>query len=96
LDHVRSSGVTSGIDLQLEDMQNVINTLIYDGLIERVETMDDVKYKPKNIDQESTYNAYSDIPCSTCPVFSKCSEDSDINPKVCPYLQQWMKSDFDF
>jgi len=50
-------------------MQNIINTLIYDGLIEKVETSTDIKYKPKNVDQESTWNAFSDVPCSTCPVY---------------------------
>lgn len=93
LDHIKLSGQLK-IELRKEDVQNVINTLIYDGLIEGIQGGREVKYK--SIHDETAYSSFSDIPCSTCPVFELCHDDGDINPKVCPYLTEWMEHDMDF
>lgn len=82
------TGITN-IELREDDMQNVLNTLIYDGLIEPVTSGKDIKYKPVLIDISE--NPFTEIPCSTCPVFDNCFDEGDINPKSCPYLKQWME-----
>jgi DNA-directed RNA polymerase III subunit RPC6 len=93
LEFVKGKGI-SDIELGLEDMQSIIDTLVYDGLIERVidpRDQSQVAYKPIGV--VTPENAFSAIPCSTCPVFDQCTENGDINPQTCVYLKQWLLKD---
>lgn len=70
LEHVRGRGF-SDVDLRVEDMQCIMNALIYDGLIEEVPdanstSKDAVLYKASGSIMQS--NPFTEIPCATCPV----------------------------
>ncbi|KAJ3292714.1 34-kDa subunit of RNA polymerase III (C) [Borealophlyctis nickersoniae] len=36
-------------------------------------------------------NAWTDVPCGRCPVFSFCSEDGPVNPANCVYYKKWLE-----
>ncbi|KAG2392664.1 hypothetical protein C9374_011389 [Naegleria lovaniensis] len=93
LEHIKSMAIIDHVDLGVEDMQQIIDTLVYDGFIEKVIDVSHTGDKPLYrvaLSSVSTENAFVDIPCSTCPVFDQCTENGDINPKGCPYLKEWM------
>jgi DNA-directed RNA polymerase III subunit RPC6 len=94
LNHLRKGGFSANLDFREEDVVTLLNTLIYDGLVEEAIGNTSVKthYKPSGVIPSS--NAFSAIPCSTCPVFDQCTDEGDINPRGCPYLKTWMEIDF--
>lgn len=91
LDHVRKKGLSAEIDLRGEDMQSIIDTLIYDGLVDRSFDVRSGTYTYKPMNALTPENAFSEIPCSTCPVFDQCTDNGDINPQSCIYLRQWIE-----
>lgn len=68
LDHIRSQGISSEVDLKRDDIQSIIDTLVYDGLIEEVPDLKQSKQFYKPCGTITPENAFTDIPCSTCPV----------------------------
>eukprot|EP01104_Vermistella_antarctica_P010888 TRINITY_DN2956_c0_g1_i1.p1 TRINITY_DN2956_c0_g1~~TRINITY_DN2956_c0_g1_i1.p1 ORF type:complete len:288 (+),score=68.34 TRINITY_DN2956_c0_g1_i1:176-1039(+) len=88
---VMEAGV-SKVELRLEDLQMIVDTLMYDGRIEVVQSTTlgskGVYYKPSNLDNHT--NAYTEVPCSVCPVFDQCSDDGVISPSTCIYYQEWL------
>jgi DNA-directed RNA polymerase III subunit RPC6 len=92
--------LTSVVDLTKEDIQSVVDTLEYDGVIELVSGSKQRKYKPTGY--LTNENSFSEIPCSMvilffnskCPVFNSCSDNNDISPKSCVYLKEWLDLSF--
>jgi DNA-directed RNA polymerase III subunit RPC6 len=91
LEYIRSSGICSEVDLREEDIVSILNTLIYDGLIEQTFDLTSHRAFFKPSGTLTPTNAFSEIPCSTCPVFDQCTDGGDINPRDCPYLKTWME-----
>lgn len=89
---VRSKGF-SKVDLRLEDIEMVVNTLIYDGRVDQVEgeAEDDMEdhYRPAVMPLPST-SAFTSTPCGVCPVFNECHEDGLISPQTCVYYDKWL------
>jgi len=93
---VRKSGV-SRVELKVENIQSILDTLVYDG---KIETVDDprgpaflggksaVLYKPSKMD--IVLNGFTSVPCGVCPVFRDCSDDGPISPHTCTYLKTWL------
>jgi DNA-directed RNA polymerase III subunit RPC6 len=101
---VRISGV-SKVDLSLEELELVVNTLIYDYRLEEVSnsTVGSLQGIPKRYkvttspaEENSVTNSYlSGIPCGACPVLALCSDHSVISPRTCEYYKQWLKDAVD-
>jgi len=97
---IRKSGV-SKVQLKVDNVQSIIETLIYDG---KVEPVDDprgpaflggksaILYRPTNLPMVT--NGYTQVPCSMCPVFNVCSPEGEISPSKCIYLTNWLDIDF--
>ena len=94
LEYVRVQGYSSQVDLREDDMTQILDTLIYDGLLEETYGDRSGKKHYKTSGSVPPSNAFSAIPCSTCPVFDECTDEGDINPRGCPYLKKWMELDF--
>ena len=96
--YVQESGVFK-VELRVEDVVTVLNTLVFDGLIESfrdpragtaaAESASGLLYKPSRL--KLPVNAYTTVPCAMCPVASSCSPDSTVTPASCPYLREWLK-----
>eukprot|EP01095_Lingulamoeba_sp_RSL-Kostka_P003340 TRINITY_DN14331_c0_g1_i1.p1 TRINITY_DN14331_c0_g1~~TRINITY_DN14331_c0_g1_i1.p1 ORF type:complete len:311 (-),score=51.60 TRINITY_DN14331_c0_g1_i1:259-1191(-) len=89
--------------LTKNDIETMLEVLVYDDELQRVE-LDGLKYKPKlrvrltvknNIKIAKKFNLHptglSNIPCTSCPVFNKCSDTGDITPYNCQYLDKWLE-----
>eukprot|EP00906_Rhabdomonas_costata_P035882 RCo050402 len=90
----------STVTLYEQDVQALVNCLVYDGLVEEVEDMAAlpgsraVLYKISDINPSANPEPLTGVPCGTCPVFDHCSNSrsSAISPYTCPYLAEWMKA----
>lgn len=86
---LRETGIAQ-VDLEVEDVQQIINILIYDGEIEPVITSGSSEpfYRPSFLNLPKL--GVTEIPCIRCPVANQCSDDGDITPERCVYLQKWL------
>jgi len=93
---VRKSGL-SKVELRVENIQEVLDALIYDGKIEPVEDPRGpaflggkraTLYKPTKVD--TVPNGFTSTPCGVCPVFRECFEGGEISPITCVYLKEWL------
>lgn len=89
--------------LSPEDIDGVLCTLKYDGLLENIEdSISDAsiptfsaqgrKSKRYRLAKHRTdsIQPYSETPCGVCPVFHKCQEGGPISPERCDYYTQWL------
>jgi DNA-directed RNA polymerase III subunit RPC6 len=89
----------SKVELSVDNVHTIINTLIYDGLVEEVV---DPSFKRKRIATDSTTyrpsrlqlptNELMNVPCGMCPVAHLCAPMGDITPEKCVYLTDWLSS----
>ncbi|XP_032881628.1 DNA-directed RNA polymerase III subunit RPC6 [Amblyraja radiata] len=90
----------SKVELSMEDIETILNTLIYDGKVEitiiaaKEGTVGSVEGQMK------LYRAVNPIiqptglmrtPCGMCPVFDDCHEGGDISPATCLYMTEWLE-----
>lgn len=91
---VRNSGVFK-IELRLEDIHQIIDTLVYDGDITPCQINGQVLFRfTKRV---GWHNNFTPIPCSGCPIFSECVNDdtAPISPQHCEYLTKWLEADIE-
>lgn len=100
---VTASGITN-IQMSLEDIENVLKTLIYDGKIEKVAISHELVTKGTGgslqnasyrIDKSSNFhfeNHLAATPCGVCPVINQCKEVGPITPEKCEYFRQWLSN----
>jgi len=79
----------SKVALTKEDIEAILNTLIYDGKVEKIIKGDTKMF----IAVESFANVagITQVPCGVCPVAKDCSERGAVNPKSCIYFNQWLE-----
>lgn len=89
----------SKVELGVEDIETILDTLIYDGKVERtVVAMADPAGGPI---QKKLYRAVNcpidptglmRLPCGACPVYSECTESGVVSPSTCVYMKEWLDS----
>lgn len=94
---IKASGI-SKVELGGEDIQAILNTLVYDG---KVEECDDPRYMPSLTGRREVifkpahdgvpFNHFTEVPCAICPVFNQCGDEGDITPMNCTYLSKWLE-----
>ncbi|XP_027696256.1 DNA-directed RNA polymerase III subunit RPC6 isoform X2 [Vombatus ursinus] len=90
----------SKVELSMEDIETILNTLIYDGKVE----MTIIAAKEGTVGSVDghmkLYRAVSPIiqptglvraPCGLCPVFDDCHEGGEISPSNCIYMTEWLE-----
>ncbi|XP_043552271.1 DNA-directed RNA polymerase III subunit RPC6 isoform X1 [Chiloscyllium punctatum] len=90
----------SKVELSMEDIETILNTLIYDGKVE----MTIIAAKEGTVGsvdgQMKLYRAVNLIiqptglmrtPCGMCPVFDDCHEGGEISPSTCIYMTEWLE-----
>lgn len=105
-DYIKNLGI-SKVDLNLEDIETILNTLVYDGKCERSivssslgSTSSSSSSKQENI---TLYRAVDPVlnpkkgsglirtPCGICQLIDTCHEDGIINPRQCVYMKEWLE-----
>ncbi|KAK7815804.1 hypothetical protein U0070_025264 [Myodes glareolus] len=90
----------SKVELSMEDIETILNTLIYDGKVE----MTVIAAKEGTVGSVDghmkLYRAVNPIlpptglvraPCGLCPVFDDCHEGGEISPSNCIYMTEWLE-----
>jgi DNA-directed RNA polymerase III subunit RPC6 len=88
---VKTSGVAT-VELTLEELEAVLNTLVYDGEIVEVKKYPKTYQKIMKSEKKEG-PPKGEIPCLHCPVMSQCMEGGIIAPSSCLYLEKWLKTD---
>lgn len=79
----------SKVKLSVEDLEMILNTLVYDGKVER-----SVSGEGNNL-----YRAIQSLleppgliksPCGVCPVRKNCCDVGDVTPTKCQYITEWL------
>lgn len=77
-------------DLREEEVQTLINTLIFDDVIEDVAILGKPEYAiSRNNSDNTLYSGFKSVPCFTCPVFFECKPGGNISPETCIYFEDW-------
>jgi DNA-directed RNA polymerase III subunit RPC6 len=85
------------VSLTAEDIEPILNALIYDGKIEKMTGASLITHE--NSTKQNLYRSIKPImdsapivrnPCGICPIFDDCHEDGLITPSTCSYLTQWL------
>jgi len=78
----------SKVALTPEDIEDILDTLIFDGKVERIYKGDLVLFL--SVEPFGGSAGLVCTPCGICPVAKKCSERGVVNPKSCVYMSQWL------
>ncbi|EPZ31333.1 RNA polymerase Rpc34-like domain-containing protein [Rozella allomycis CSF55] len=84
---IREAKITS-TEIELDDMQSLLDCLVYDGRIERL-IGEEIMYRA--LPDLDSQNYYTSIPCCGCPVYNVCHENGPVNPVNCEYLKTWLQ-----
>ena len=76
------------MQLKLEDIESILNTLIFDGKVEKSTKHDTEFYRA--IEPLMPTTGLVRIPCGICPVVKNCGDVGAITPTKCVYLRDWL------
>ncbi|CAM9133283.1 unnamed protein product [Phaeothamnion confervicola] len=93
---LQGSGITDEV-LQLDEVAQLINALIFDNRLEEVRykgavaaaAQTGVQYKVAAA-IHSAPNAWTSMPCGLCRVRNQCVEGGNISPQTCIYFKEWL------
>ncbi|EPX73576.1 DNA-directed RNA polymerase III complex subunit Rpc34 [Schizosaccharomyces octosporus yFS286] len=83
---LRNTNITE-VELSLGNVISLVDVLIYDGKVEK--RSDGVSYCSVRPSPDAT-NAFTEVPCGTCPVADICAVGSRVSPITCEYLDKWL------
>ncbi|MEQ2242415.1 DNA-directed RNA polymerase III subunit RPC6, partial [Ilyodon furcidens] len=89
----------SKVDLSMDDIETILNTLIYDGKVEMtviaakegtVGSVDGQMKLYRGVNAILQPTGLVKTPCGLCPVFHDCHEGGEISPSSCVYMSEWL------
>lgn len=86
------------MELSQEELELVVNTLVYDGRLEEVSsavvlmTGQSTARKRYKVCKSGGmgWEYLTETPCGRCPVLHQCSEGGIISPSSCEYYNEWL------
>src|SRR6267143_6351141 len=95
-DGVLQSEIWKELGLTSRDGSRLAIRLEKRGMIRRVKVLDDGRwtYKLTPLRLPANISSMESAPCIVCPVESKCSVTTDINPLTCPLIGPWVVKEF--
>ncbi|KAF7240492.1 DNA-directed RNA polymerase III subunit RPC6, partial [Varanus komodoensis] len=90
----------SKVELSMEDIETILNTLIYDGKVEMTIIVAKEATAGSVDGHLKLYRSVNPIiqptglvrtPCGLCPVFDDCHEGGEISPSNCIYMTEWLE-----
>ena len=94
---VSSSGIST-VELSPEETDLVIQTLVFDGRLEKVSPevvrvlqRDTRKIHYKVCKEVMAPNYLTSAPCGVCPVAAQCTDGGKISPATCEYMKNWLE-----
>uniref|UniRef100_A0A2A4JMS8 DNA-directed RNA polymerase III subunit RPC6 n=1 Tax=Heliothis virescens TaxID=7102 RepID=A0A2A4JMS8_HELVI len=80
----------SKVELDVEDVITILNTLVYDGKAESSVYPDGSKVY-RAIDPLIPAPGLVQVPCGVCPLIQRCASTGLITPQDCTYLKEWLE-----
>jgi len=90
----------SGVSLDNDDVQGLLDRLVYDGKIEkrlRTTTLgssgddEDDAWMYKAVNNSKSETTLTSTPCGQCPIFKMCNDLGEVNPSSCEYFSKWLE-----
>lgn len=82
----------SNEELLQSDIKALMNTMLYDTVIEACEGRGDGGDYFRHVQPTPAVNHLASIPCGSCPVFHDCVPGGVISPQNCVYMGDWLKA----
>ncbi|CAD0203934.1 unnamed protein product [Chrysodeixis includens] len=79
----------SKVQLDVEDVITILNTLVYDGKAESSVYPDGSKVY-RAIEPLIPAPGLVQVPCGVCPLIHKCASTGLITPQDCNYMKEWL------
>ncbi|KAM7363691.1 RNA polymerase III subunit F isoform 1-T5 [Cochliomyia hominivorax] len=79
----------SKVNLDEDDLETILKTVVYDGNAERI-LMSDSVYVYRAINSPLPPSGLVQTPCGICPVIKNCSKCGDVTPTKCQYMKEWL------
>lgn len=79
----------SKVKLSVEDLEMILNTLIFDGKVEKTISSDGNKLY-RSVKPLLSAPGLIQVPCGVCPVRKNCCDIGDVTPTKCPYITEWL------
>ena len=100
-DYIKNLGI-SKVDLSSDDIETILNTLVYDGKAERnVMSTSTLSASSSNNENVFLYRAVDSTlakgssfvrtPCGICPLIDNCYPGGLIQPLTCVYMKEWLE-----
>lgn len=86
--HFVQDSQVSKIELSIDDIQSILDSLVYDGKIESIQHDSILLYRAIKQQQSSL-----SMPCISCPLFDQCNDFGSITPLKCEYFSRWLRFD---
>ncbi|XP_015187952.1 PREDICTED: DNA-directed RNA polymerase III subunit RPC6 isoform X2 [Polistes dominula] len=80
----------SKVKLTVADLEMILNTLIYDGKVEKSVSTDGTNMY-RSIKPLLTSSGLLKAPCGVCPVMKNCCDIGDVTPTKCLYMKEWLE-----
>jgi len=89
----------SKVQLTESDIETILNTLIFDGKVERTVMAGQARAGGEP-EQVKLYRAVKPVlpptglmrmPCGLCPLINQCTEGGLISPSTCQYMKDWLE-----
>ncbi len=85
----------SKVELSLEDIESILDTLVFDGKVEKHITAqnnsDNSNKLYRSIESLAKDTGIMRMPCGLCPVYNDCYEGGPICPSKCVYMKEWLE-----
>ena len=88
---LKTSGVIKDLAISVDDVKQLMENMVYDGLLERVGMGFRTVRTVPDEDEEGEGNGFTGAPCGSCPVFSVCGPGNVISAETCEYFEEWLK-----
>ena len=82
----------SKTELSLKDIEWLLETLVYDGVIEKDESGGEGAKRFRSKKVVSQGGGLMSVPCGGCPLIKQCHFDGYISPQTCQYMSDWLDS----
>lgn len=103
-EYIKNLGI-SKVELGLEDIETILNTLVYDGKVERTIMSTSTLSSSSSSSAEHVYlyraiestiltgkgSSFVRTPCGICPLIDNCHPGGLIQPLTCVYMKEWLE-----
>ena len=89
LKYISELGI-SKVQLKVEDIESILDTLIYDGKVEKtLQGAEETRFY-RAVEPLLPPTGLMRVPCGGCPVIRNCCEVGAVQPTKCAYMKDWL------